>query len=44
MKGLTLRLCHLYPELMNIYGDRGNVIALERRCAWRGIRVEVSPG
>ncbi|MGQ9758170.1 MAG: type 1 glutamine amidotransferase [Actinomycetota bacterium] len=27
---------------MNIYGDRGNVIALERRCAWRGIRVEVS--
>ncbi len=42
MKGVTLRLCHLYPELMNIYGDRGNVIALERRCVWRGIRVESS--
>ncbi len=42
MKGVILRICHLYPELMNIYGDRGNVIALERRCAWRGIRVEVS--
>jgi len=42
MKGITLRLCHLYPELMNIYGDRGNVMALERRCSWRGIRVEIS--
>jgi len=41
MKGLDLRICHLYPELMNIYGDRGNVIALVRRCAWRGIEVTV---
>lgn len=42
MKGLALRICHLYPELMNIYGDRGNVIALVKRCAWRGIEVEVA--
>lgn len=42
MKGLDLRICHLYPELMNIYGDRGNVIALVRRCAWRGIEVTVT--
>lgn len=41
MKGLSLRICHLYPELMNIYGDRGNVITLVRRCAWRGIEVGV---
>ncbi len=37
----TLRICHLYPELMNIYGDRGNIIALSRRCLWRGLGVEV---
>jgi len=32
-----LRVCALYPELMNIYADRGNLLVLERRCAWRGI-------
>jgi CobQ-like glutamine amidotransferase family enzyme len=32
-----LRVCALYPELMNIYADRGNLLLLERRCAWRGI-------
>ncbi len=31
----------LYPELMSIYGDRGNIITLSRRCEWRGIEVEV---
>ena len=41
MKDLHLRICHLYPELMNLYGDRGNVIALYRRCKWRGIEVTV---
>ena len=33
----VLRVCALYPDLMNIYADRGNLIVLERRCAWRGI-------
>jgi len=32
-----LRVCALYPDLMNIYADRGNLSLLERRCAWRGI-------
>jgi lipid II isoglutaminyl synthase (glutamine-hydrolysing) len=32
-----LRVCSLYPELMNIYADRGNMLMLERRCAWRGL-------
>jgi len=41
MGRMVLRICHLYPELMNIYGDRGNVIALARRCAWRDIEVIV---
>lgn len=32
-----LRVCALYADLMNIYADRGNLLALERRCRWRGI-------
>jgi CobQ-like glutamine amidotransferase family enzyme len=39
----TLRVCALYPDLMNIYADRGNVLLLERRCGWRGIGFEVVP-
>ena len=39
----TLRVCALYPELMNIYADRGNLIVLDRRCAWRGIGFELTP-
>ena len=38
-----LRIAHLYPEQMNIYGDRGNILALTRRCAWRGIAAELLP-
>jgi CobQ-like glutamine amidotransferase family enzyme len=37
----ALRIAHLYPDHMNIYGDRGNIIALTQRCRWRGIAVEV---
>ena len=33
----TLRVCALYPDLMNIYADRGNLLMLRRRCEWRGI-------
>jgi lipid II isoglutaminyl synthase (glutamine-hydrolysing) len=40
--GRTLRVCALYPDLMNIYADRGNLIVLERRCAWRGIGFELN--
>ena len=39
---LKLRLAHLYPKLMNIYGDRGNILCLERRCRERGIGFEVT--
>jgi CobQ-like glutamine amidotransferase family enzyme len=38
-----LRLAHLYPEQMNIYGDRGNILTLTRRCQWRGIEVDLLP-
>ena len=36
-----LRVCALYPDLMNIYADRGNLLVLERRCGWRGIGFEL---
>jgi CobQ-like glutamine amidotransferase family enzyme len=40
---MDLRIAHLYPDLMNIYGDRGNVLALSQRAKWRGIDVAVRP-
>jgi CobQ-like glutamine amidotransferase family enzyme len=36
----TLRVCSLYPELMNIYADRGNIAVLRARCEWRGLGFE----
>lgn len=42
MSGLGIRLFHLYPDAMNLYGDLGNVLALKRRCEWRGIDFEVT--
>ncbi|HEY7465526.1 MAG TPA: glutamine amidotransferase [Dehalococcoidia bacterium] len=38
----TLRLGHLYPSQMNIYGDRGNILCLQRRCRLRNIDLEVT--
>ncbi len=37
----TLRICHLYPDLLNLYGDRGNIIVLATRARRRGIAVSV---
>jgi CobQ-like glutamine amidotransferase family enzyme len=37
----TIRLIHLYPDLMSVYGDRGNVLTLVRRAEWRGIPISV---
>src|SRR5919108_4624284 len=34
---MELRLLALYPEQMNIYADRGNILFLQRRCEWRGV-------
>ena len=36
-----LRVCALYPELMNIYADRGNIAVLRARCEWRGLGFEL---
>ncbi len=36
-------LGHLYPDQLNVYGDRGNIITLRQRLAWRGVRLRVLP-
>lgn len=36
-----IKIAHLYPKLLNIYGDGGNVLALKKRCEWRNIQVEI---
>ena len=38
---ITLTLGHLYPDQLNLYGDRGNILALQRRCGLRGIELRV---
>ena len=40
---LRLTIGHLYPDVMNLYGDRGNLIALIQRARWRGINVNCCP-
>ncbi len=42
MSGHSLRVLALYPDRMNIYADRGNLLLLERRCAARGIAFELA--
>ena len=36
-----LKICHLYPDILNLYGDRGNVLCLSRRLQWLQIPVQV---
>lgn len=36
-----LNICHLYPDLLNLYGDRGNVLAFVARCRWRDLPVTI---
>jgi CobQ-like glutamine amidotransferase family enzyme len=38
---MKLVIYHLYPDLLDLYGDRGNVLTLTARCRWRGIEAEV---
>ncbi len=34
---MELKICHLYPDVLNLYGDRGNILCLRRRLEWRGL-------
>lgn len=38
---MELNICHLYPDVLNLYGDRGNVRCLQKRLEWRGISCNV---
>ena len=38
---MELKICHLYPDVLNLYGDRGNIQCLQRRLTWRGIACQV---
>lgn len=38
---MTIKILHLYPDLLNLYGDKGNIAALTHRLTWRGIDAEV---
>ena len=39
---MQLNICHLYPDVLNLYGDGGNIITLTRRLRWRGIEATVT--
>lgn len=39
---MKLNICHLYPDVLNLYGDTGNIICLKKRLEWRGIDVEIT--
>ena len=39
---MELKICHMYPDVLNLYGDRGNVICLQKRLNWRGIENSVT--
>lgn len=36
-----LKICHLYPDTLNLYGDRGNIVCMQKRMEWRGLKVDV---
>lgn len=40
---MKLSIAHLYPDLLNLYGDSGNILCLKKRCEWRGIECQVTP-
>ena len=42
MPPMTLRICHLYPKVLSVAGDRGNLFSIQRRCEWRGIQTVVA--
>ncbi len=39
---MELRICHLYPDVLNLYGDRGNIRCMVKRLEWRGLSAQVT--
>ncbi len=38
---MKLKIAHLYPDLLNLYGDIGNITTIKKRCEWRGLEIQV---
>lgn len=38
---MKLKIAHLYPDLLNLYGDIGNITTIKKRCEWRGLETQV---
>lgn len=41
MSDYKIQIVHLYPDLLNLYGDKGNIECMRKRLLWRGIDAEV---
>jgi CobQ-like glutamine amidotransferase family enzyme len=41
MSNYKISILHLYPDLLNLYGDKGNIECMRKRLEWRGIEVQV---
>ena len=39
---MELKICHLYPDVLNLYGDGGNIVCLQKRLHWRGLGASVT--
>ena len=39
---MELKICHLYPDILNLYGDQGNIICMKKRLEWRNIECSVT--
>ena len=39
---MELKICHMYPDVLNLYGDGGNIICMKKRLNWRGIEASVT--
>ena len=39
---MELKICHLYPDVLNLYGDGGNILCMQKRLLWRGIGAEIT--
>ncbi len=41
MSDFNIKIMHLFPDLLNLYGDKGNIACIKKRLEWRGIDTEV---
>ena len=39
---MELNICHMYPDVLNLYGDRGDILCMEKRLSWRGIETHLT--